>query len=184
MIISTIHMQESDIHRRVLNLLTGRWISPNRKLFQKLIREGYKYADRLSDYLEDIGTMYVGEFELDPLADFYYPALIPPLSILASRADIRKNFPISVESAVVGGMSLFTLEKNKRSSLPNLIRMNYSSDNLFTLIGLTWEQEETKAWRDDVLKKFLHHPNLVLSRYKPNALYDAFTKADVLESEH
>ncbi|PKK57628.1 hypothetical protein RhiirC2_763061 [Rhizophagus irregularis] len=62
--------------------------------------------------------------------------------------------------------------------------MNYSSDNLTTLIGITWEQEETKAWRDDVLKKFLHHPNLVLSRYKPNALYDAFTKADVLESEH
>ncbi|PKB95928.1 hypothetical protein RhiirA5_151785 [Rhizophagus irregularis] len=81
-------------------------------------------------------------------------------------------------------MSLFTLEKNKRSTLQNLIQMNYSSDNLTTLIGITWEQEETKAWRDDVLKKFLHHPNLVLSRYEPNALYDAFTKADVLESEH
>ncbi|CAG8447063.1 13647_t:CDS:2 [Funneliformis mosseae] len=37
---------------------------------------------------EDIGTIYVSEFELDPLADFYYPALIPPLSILASRSDI------------------------------------------------------------------------------------------------
>ncbi|CAG8530955.1 21322_t:CDS:2 [Rhizophagus irregularis] len=103
-------MQESfDIHRRVLNLLTGRWISPNGKLFQKLIREGYKYADRLSDYLEDIGTMYVGEFELDPLVDFYHP-----LSILASRADIRKNFPISVESAVVGGM---TIETERRKYL-------------------------------------------------------------------
>ena len=110
-------MQESDIHRTVLNLLTGRWISPNGKLFQKLIREGYKYADRLSDYLEDIGTIYVGEFELDPLVDFYHPALIPPLSILASRADIRKNFPISVESAVMGGASLFSLEKNKRPAL-------------------------------------------------------------------
>ena len=122
MLISTIHMQESfDIHRRVLNLLTGRWISPNGKLFQKLIREGYRYANRLSDYLEDIGTICVGEFELDPLADFYYPALIPPLSVLAIRADIRKNFPISVKSVVVGEMSLFTLEKNKRSSLQNLI---------------------------------------------------------------
>src|ERR1043165_5685566 len=94
MLISTIHMQESDIHRTVLNLLTGRWISPNGKLFQKLIREGYRYANRLSDYLEDIGTICAGEFELDPLADFYYPALIPPLSILASRSDIHKNFPI------------------------------------------------------------------------------------------
>ena len=105
-------MQESDIHRTVLNLLTGRQISPNGKLFQKLIRKGYRYANRLSDYLEDIGTICVGEFELDPLADFYYSALIPPLSILASRSDIHKNFPITVDSAVEGGMSLFTLEKN------------------------------------------------------------------------
>ena len=113
MLISTIHMQESDIHRTVLNLLTGRWISPNGKLFQKLIREGYRYANRLSDYLEDIGTICAGEFELDPLADFYYPALILPLSVLAIRADIYEKFIISVESAVMGGMSLFTLEKNK-----------------------------------------------------------------------
>ncbi len=62
--------------------------------------------------------------------------------------------------------------------------MNYSSDNLTTLIGITWEQEETKAWKDNVLKKFLHHSNLILSRYKPNALYDTFIKADILESEH
>ena len=134
-----------DTQKTVLNILSDRWINPKGKLFRKLIREGYKYADRLSDYLEDIGTMHVGEFELDPLVDFYHPALIPPLSILASRVDIHKNFPISVESAVVGGMSLFTLEKNKRSSLQNLIRINYSSDNLFTLIGLTWEQEEMKT---------------------------------------
>ncbi|GBC36208.1 uncharacterized protein OCT59_022036 [Rhizophagus irregularis] len=173
-----------DTQRAVLNILTGRWINPNGKLFQKLIREGYRYANRLSDYLEDIGTMNIGEFELDPLIDFYYPALIPPLSVLAIRADIRKNFPISVESAVVGGMSLFTLEKNKQSSLQNLIRMNYSNDNLITLIGITWEQEEMKTWRNEVLMKFLHNPNLVLSRYKPNALYDAFTKTDILEPEH
>jgi hypothetical protein len=138
-------MSSMDVEKTVLNIITGQWIDPNRKLFQKLIYEGYKYVDRLSDYLEDIGIIYVGEFELDPLADFYHPTLIPPLSILASRADICKNFPISVKSAVVGGMSLFDLEKNKRSSLQNLIQMNYSSDNLTMLIGITWEQEETKA---------------------------------------
>jgi hypothetical protein len=110
-----------DMQKTVLNILTGRWIDPNRKLFQKLIREGYRYANRLSDYLEDIGTMCVGEFELDPLADFFHPALIPPLSVLAIRADIRENFIISVEFAVVGEMSLFTLEKNRQSSLQNLI---------------------------------------------------------------
>jgi hypothetical protein len=177
-------MQESDIHRTVLNLLTGRWISLNGKLFQKLIREGYRYANRLSDYLEDIGTMYVGEFELDPLADFYHPALIPPLSILAEREDIREKFIISVESAVMGGMSLFTLEKNKRSSLQNLIQMNYSIDNLTTLIGITWEYKESKAWRNDVLMKFLYHSNLTPSKHRPGALYDAFTKTSVLGPEH
>jgi hypothetical protein len=173
-----------DKQKTVFNILTDRWIDPNGKLFQKLIREGYKYVDRLSDYLEDIGTLYVGEFELDPLADFYHPALIPPLSILASRSDICKRVPISVESAVMGGMSLFTLEKNKRSSLQNLIQMNYSINNLTTLIGITWEQEEMKTWRNDVLMKFLHHPDLAPSKHKPGALYDAFTKTSVLGSEH
>ena len=134
-----------DTQKTVLNILSDRWINPKGKLFWKLIREGYKYADRLLNYLEDIGTMYVGKFELDPLVDFYHSALISPLSILASRADICKNFLISVESAVVGGMSLFTLEKNKQFLLQNLIQMNYSSDNLTTLIRITWEQEETKA---------------------------------------
>ncbi|GES95651.1 hypothetical protein GLOIN_2v1685036 [Rhizophagus clarus] len=170
--------------KTVLNILTGRWIDPNRKLFQKLIREGYKYVDRLSDYLEDIGIIYVGEFELDPLADFYHPALIPPLSVLAIRADIREKFIIGVESAVMGGMSLFTLEKNKRSSLQNLIQMNYSIDNLTTLIGITWEQEEMKTWRNDVLMKLLHHSNLTPSKHRPGALYDAFTKTSVLGPEH
>ncbi|UZO21989.1 uncharacterized protein OCT59_014367 [Rhizophagus irregularis] len=173
-----------DAEKTVLNILTGRWINPNRKLFQKLIREGYRYANRLSDYLEDIGTIYVGEFELDPLADFYYPALIPPLSVLAIRADIREKFIISVKSAVMGGMSLFTLEKNKRSSLQNLIQMNYSIDNLTTLIGITWKQEEMKTWRNNVLMKFLHHSNLTPSKHRPDALYDAFTKTSVLGPEH
>jgi hypothetical protein len=119
-----------DAEKIVLNILTGRWIDPNRKLFQKLIHEGYRYTNRLSDYLEDIGITYVGEFD-------YYPALILPLSVLAIRADIREKFIISVESAVIGRMSLFTLKKNKQSSLQNLIQMNYFIDNLTTLIGIT-----------------------------------------------
>ena len=142
MLISRISIQESVTPNEVLNLLTGRWIKTNGKLFQKLIHE---CANRLSDYLEDIGTISVGEFELDHLADFYHPALIPPLSTLAERADIREKFIISVESVVMGGVSLFTLEKNKRSSLQNLIQKNYSSDNLSVLIEITWEREETKA---------------------------------------
>ena len=176
-------MSSTDLEKTVLNILTDRWIDPNRKLFQKLICEDYKYVDRLSDYLEDIGIIYVGEFELEPLADFCHPALIPPLSILASRADIRKNFPISVESAVMGGASLLTLKKNKRPALQNLIQMNYSIDNLTTLIGITWEQEEMKTWRNDVLMKFLYHSNLASLKHRLSALYDVFSKTNALGSE-
>ncbi|PKY61962.1 hypothetical protein RhiirA4_413039 [Rhizophagus irregularis] len=50
--------------------------------------------------------------------------------------------------------------------------------------GITWEQEEMKTWRNDVLMKFLHHPDLAPSKHKPGALYDAFTKTSVLGSEH
>ncbi|POG61086.1 hypothetical protein GLOIN_2v1787059 [Rhizophagus irregularis DAOM 181602=DAOM 197198] len=182
MLISRISNQESVTTKEVLNLLTGRWIKTNGKLFQKLIHKGYRCANRLSDYLEDIGTISVGEFELDPLADFYHPALIPPLSTLAERADIRENFIISVESAIVGGVSLFTLEKNKSSSLQNLIQKNYS--NLSVLIGITWERKEMKTWRDDLLVKFLHHSNLAPAKYRPEDLYDAFSRTNVLGPEH
>ncbi len=128
--------------------------------------------------------MNIGEFELDSLIDFYYPALISPLSILAIRADIREEFAINVESAVMGGASLFTLEKNKRPALQNLIHKKYSSNSLLILIGMSWDHEETRTWRDDVLKKFLYHPNLAPSKHRPSALYDAFTKMSVLGPEH
>ncbi|CAG8763417.1 28868_t:CDS:2, partial [Racocetra persica] len=115
-------------------------IDTNGKLFQKLICEGFIYTDRLSDYLEDIGG---GKFELDPLTDFYHPALILPLSILANRSDICKKFPISVE---------------------------------FAIEEIIWEHKETKVWRKDILTKFLYHPNLTSSKYRPGALYNAFIK--------
>ena len=134
-----------DAQRTVFNLLTGRWISSNEKLFQKLIHEGFKYTYWLSDYLEDNGTVNDNGFEFDPLDDFRHPALIPPLSILASRIDICEKYSISVESVVENGMSLFILEKNKWSSLQNLIQINYPSNSLSTLIGITWERKETKA---------------------------------------
>ncbi|CAG8570896.1 1968_t:CDS:1 [Gigaspora margarita] len=124
---------ESKVHKKiynpklkiVLNTVTGQWISSNGKLFQKLIREGFIYTDKLSDYIEDIWSR--SKF------DFSYPALIPPLSILA-RPGICKRFPISVKSAVKSGISLFIQEKNKQSSLQNLIQMNYFNENLTILL--------------------------------------------------
>ena len=60
--------------------------------------------------------------------------------------------------------------------------MNYS--NLTTLIGITWEQEKMKTWKNDMLMKFLHHSNLASSKHRSDALYDAFTKISVLGSVH
>ena len=65
--------------------------------------------------------------------------------------------------------------------MQNLIQIDYP--NLSMLIGITWEREETKAWRNNVLMKFLHHPNLALSKYRPGTLYDAFTKTNALGPE-
>src|SRR6266480_5620055 len=102
MLISRISIQESVTPNEVLNLLTGHWIKTNGKLFQKLIHEGYRCANRLSDYLEDIRIISVSEFELDSLADFYHSALILPLFTLAERVDIRKKIIISVKFVIMG----------------------------------------------------------------------------------
>ncbi|CAG8626145.1 10319_t:CDS:2, partial [Diversispora eburnea] len=119
---------------------------------------------------------------IHPLADFYHLALILPLSTLAIRRDLCRRYPISVGTVVKGGMSLFTKEKNGKTSLENLIGMDYSS--LSVLLEMRWEDNEIRGWKDNILARFLHHPNLILSKYRPNALYDAFSKAGVLGPEH
>ncbi|CAG8815487.1 11336_t:CDS:2, partial [Gigaspora margarita] len=99
----------------VLNLSTNRWIKFNEKLYKKLLREGYKYAKDLSHYLEDVPLIDIGDYEtIYPLANFYHPALIPPLSILARRRDICRRYLINIGIAVEGGMSLFAIKKTGR----------------------------------------------------------------------
>ncbi|GES81245.1 hypothetical protein GLOIN_2v1765343 [Rhizophagus clarus] len=71
-----------------------------------------------------------------------------------------------------------------RSLLQILLKVNWRDFTLCQLLKLCWEREETKAWRNNVLMKFLHHPNLAPSKYRPGALYDAFIKTDVLGPEH
>ncbi|CAG8798693.1 10738_t:CDS:1, partial [Racocetra fulgida] len=122
----------------VLNLSTNRWIKRKGKLYNRLLREGYKYARDLTHYLEDIPPIDLDEYgTIYPLADFYYPALIPPLSILARRGDICGRCPITMSSIIEGGMSLFTIERNGKTSLDNLIEMNYSS--LTALLEMCWD---------------------------------------------
>ncbi|KAF0428453.1 hypothetical protein F8M41_005861 [Gigaspora margarita] len=177
--------QDFDIPEEVLNLSTGRWIKKNGKLFQKLLREDYKYTKDLSHYLDDVPLIGLDEYcTIYPLADFFHSALILSLSTLAKMRDICKRYSISVGTAVGGGMYLFAIEKNGRTALHNLIQMGYPGYNLSQLLEMCWNHRETREWRNDILARFLHHPNLTLSKYKPNALYDAFSKADALGPEH
>jgi hypothetical protein len=72
----------------------------------------------------------------------------------------------------------------KISLLQILLKANWHNLTLCQLLKLCWEREETKAWRSNVLMKFLHHPNLAPSKYRTGALCDAFIKTDVLGPEH
>ncbi|RHZ87248.1 hypothetical protein Glove_38g66 [Diversispora epigaea] len=120
--------QDFDISEEVFNLSTNRWIKKNGKLYKRLLRDDYKYVEDFLHYLEDIPPIDTDEYgAIHLLADFYYPALILPLSTLAVRRDLCRRYPISVGTVVEGGMSLFTKEKNGKTSLKNLIGMDYSS---------------------------------------------------------
>ncbi|CAG8838524.1 28637_t:CDS:1, partial [Gigaspora margarita] len=133
--------KEFNESEEVLNLSTGRWIKFNRKLYKKLLREGYKYTKDLSQYLEEVLLIDIGEYStIYPLVNFYHSAFIPPLSILARRGDICRRCPITITSVVEERMSLFTIEKNGKTSLDNLIEMNYSS--LSVLLEMCWNSNK------------------------------------------
>jgi hypothetical protein len=82
---------------------------------------------------------------------------------------------------IVSERSLLAVVNKKISLLQILLKANWHN---FTLCQLCWEHEETKAWRNNVLMKFLHHSNLAPSKYRPGALCDAFIKTDVLRPDH
>ena len=80
--------------------------------------------------------------------------------------------------------SLLAVVNEKISLLQILLKANWHNLTLCQLLKLCWEREETKVWRNNILMKFLHYLNLAPSKYRPSALYDAFTKTNVLGSEH
>src|SRR6266487_4509147 len=84
---------------------------------------------------------------------------------------------------IVSERSLLTVINKKISLLQILFKANWHNLTLCQLLKLCWRHEETKAWRNNVLMKFLHHPNLAPSKYRPNSLYDAFTKTNALGPE-
>ncbi|CAJ0767410.1 10955_t:CDS:1, partial [Entrophospora sp. SA101] len=79
--------------------------------------------------------------------------------------------------------SLLSLIDRKTSLLRVLLEV-YNDYAIRKLLKIDWNSIETRKWRNDILARFLHHPKFSPSKHKPNALYDAFTKADVLEPEH
>ncbi len=86
--------------------------------------------------------------------------------------------------SIVSERSLLAVVNEKISLLQILFQANWHDFTLCQLLKLCWRHEETKAWRNNVLMKFLHHPNLAPSKYRPNSLYDAFTKTNALGPEH
>ncbi|CAG8492972.1 20119_t:CDS:2, partial [Racocetra persica] len=105
--------------------------------------QGYKYARDLMHYLEDILPIDLDEY--------------------AQREDICRRCPITMLSIVERGMSLFTIERNGKMSLDNLIEMNYFS--LSALLEMCWDNNKARKWKSVILVKFLHHPNLISSKY-------------------
>ncbi|RIB24299.1 hypothetical protein C2G38_2032006 [Gigaspora rosea] len=82
---------------------------------------------------------------------------------------------------------MFMIIKSSKKVLAYFKRMVLMVKSLklqVIITGIIWEEEEVKAWRNDILIKFLHYPNLAFSKHRPGALYDAFIKVNVLGPEH
>ncbi|CAG8828180.1 35174_t:CDS:2, partial [Gigaspora margarita] len=54
--------KEFNESEEVLNLSTNHWIKFNGKLYKKLLHEGYKYTKDLSQYLEEVPLIDIGEY--------------------------------------------------------------------------------------------------------------------------
>ncbi|CAG8516898.1 1552_t:CDS:1 [Acaulospora colombiana] len=105
------------------------------KLYKKLLRDGYKHFEDLSDYLEDAPPIDIGDYgTIYPLAGFFHPALIPPISTLMKSRDICKRCPISIANVVGGGINILDIEKNGQTALHNLIQMGYPDYSLSKLL--------------------------------------------------
>jgi hypothetical protein len=149
--------EHEPVHKKIYNPKTNRMIIINGPVYRKLLLEGY---------------MYWGEERL----------LIPPLHELPILRRYLSFISYRIWS-IVSERSLLAVVNEKISLLQILLQANWHDFTLCQLLKLCWEREDTKAWRNNVLMKFLHHPNLAPSKYRPNSLYDAFTKTNALGPE-
>src|SRR3954466_13086660 len=70
---------------------------------------------------------------------------------------------------IVSERSLLAVVNKKISLLQILLKANCHNFTLCQLLKLCWKREKIKAWRNNVLMKFLHHLNLALSKYALDA---------------
>src|SRR6266516_5554796 len=145
------------IRKNIYNPKTNRMIIINGSVYRKLLHDGYLHwrEERL---------------------------LIPPLHELPILRRYLSFISYRIWG-IVSERSLLAVINEKISLLQILLKTNWHNFTLCQLLKLCWRHEETKAWRNNVLMKFLHHPNLAPSKYRPNSLYDAFTKTNALEPE-
>ena len=149
---------EDKARKKIYNPKTNRMIVINGPVYRKLLCDGY---------------MHWKEEKL----------LIPPLHELPILRRYLSFISYRIWG-IVSESSLLAVVNEKISLLQILLKANWHDFTLCQLLKLCWEREETKAWRSNVLMKFLHHPNLAPSKYRPGALCDAFIKTDVLGPEH
>src|SRR5436190_2393647 len=144
--------------KKIYNPKTNRMIIINGSVYRKLLHDGY---------------MHWKEERLLILLLHESPILIRYLSFISYRI-----------WGIVSERSLLAVVNEKISLLEILLQANWHNFTLCQLLKLCWGHEETKAWRNNVLMKFIYHLNLASSKYRPSALYDVFTKTNILESEH
>ena len=145
-------------HEKIYNPKSNRMIVINGPVYRKLLCGGY---------------MHWREERLLILPLYELPILRRYLSFISYRI-----------WNIISERSLLAVVNEKISLLQILLKANWHNLSLCQLLKLCWEREKTKAWRNNILMKFLHHPNLAPSKYRPGALCDAFIKTDVLGPEY
>ena len=145
---------EGKAHEKIYNPKSNRMIIINGPAYRKILCDGY---------------MHWKEERL----------LIPPLHELPILRRYLSFISYRIWN-IVSERSLLAIVNKKISLLQILLKANWHNLTLCQLLKLCWRHEETKAWKNNVLMKFLHHPNLAPSKYRPSALYDVFTKTNAL----
>ena len=149
--------QPTEAHEKIYNPKSNCMIVINGPVYRKLLCGGY---------------MHWREERLLILPLHELPILRRYLSFISYRI-----------WGIVSERSLLAVVNEKISLLQILLQANWHNFTLCQLLKLCWEREDTKVWRNNVLMKFLHHLKLAPSKYRPNSLYDAFTKTNALGPE-